>query len=219
MAKSDDDDFWKGTEPIFNSVEDLAKARNYATDKGIKLDLPKNFDGDINLLIGQINALDMVMKDLPLKKPNVVLTVKKLEGMDFGVTLNKTITISMQALRDKAFTNNELNADNVLASKDIIGIVIHEYGHVIATEIGNKGIEIAMKAYQNLFGEADIDTVIKYLSAEVSGYAIYIDDSFRMKRFKQSYYREVISEVIAKYYTDSNAFAAEFVKILKEDYL
>lgn len=222
MAKSEEDDFWKGTKPIVNSKEDLAKARKYAEDKGINLILSNDFDGDIGLLNEQIDTIQRVASDFGLTK-RMTIEIKRLQNGDFGELSGNTVVLGMQALRSKQVTEGFMNEDNYLASTSMIGIAAHEMGHVIAQKIGNKGIEIAQRAYLNLYGK-DISTqgIIEYLMFNLSKYSVDLQASNRLKaqkKFKQSYYKEVLSEVLAKDYTNSDAFSAEFVRILKEEYL
>ena len=81
--------------------------------------------------------------------------------------------------------------------------------------------EIAKKAYCNINSTENISTVeiLDYLETNISSYSISILNGKKNKKFKQSYYKEIISEVLAKGYTNPNKFAMEFFKILKEEYL
>ena len=91
----------------------------------------------------------------------------------------------------------------------------------ISDEISEKIREIAKKAYCNINSTENISTVeiLDYLETNISSYSISILNDKKNKKFKQSYYKEIISEVLAKGYTNPNKFAMEFFKILKEEYL
>lgn len=220
MSKSADVDYWKDTKPILNTKVDLDKEREYAKANNINLILSNKFDGDTKLLREQVSTVRKIMDDFSIKD-KLTLEIANLYNGDFGETVNNTIRISNQALRDKIITEKILNSDNILASTKINGIAAHECGHIIANKIGNKGIEIAKKAYCNINSTENISTVeiLDYLETNISSYSISILNGKKNKKFKQSYYKEIISEVLAKGYTNPNKFAMEFFKILKEEYL
>ena len=121
---------------------------------------------------------------------------------------------------------------NTTQNKDLTGtliadIVLQLFSYVAQRERENtrqrqkEGIEIAKKAYCNINSTENISTVeiLDYLETNISSYSISILNGKKNKKFKQSYYKEIISEVLAKGYTNPNKFAMEFFKILKEEYL
>ena len=158
MSKSADVDYWKDTKPILNTKVDLDKEREYAKANNINLILSNKFDGDTKLLREQVSTARKIMDDFSIKD-KLTLEIANLYNGDFGETVNNTIRISNQALRDKIITEKILNSDNILASTKINGIAAHECGHIIANKIGNKGIEIAKKAYCNINSTENISTV------------------------------------------------------------
>ena len=120
------------------------------------------------------------------------------------------IFFNNKVLRNKEITNKVLNDDNYLASTDISGIAIHEAGHIISRKYGEKGIEIAKKAYYNVYKEEISDEgIIGYLRNNISEYSIY--KPMGIKKFK-----EITSEVLASNYTNPTRFTTEFIELLKE---
>lgn len=120
-------------------------------------------------------------------------------------------------MRDRTITEENIFAGGLFASKTVEDVVAHEYGHLIASSIGNKGLEIAQKAYYNVFGEmASIDSVLDFLDENVSSYSTAFNSDVG-KNHNQKY-TEVISEVLAKNNSSPDDFTAEFIKLLKGAY-
>lgn len=106
------------------------------------------------------------------------------------------------------------------ASNRIEDIVIHEFGHLVARIKGNRGIEIAMRAYYNVYNkEISYDNIVKYLKYNISEYCVVYRGELKRDRalgkIKYTKHNEVISEVFAKHYSKPNDFTREFVKLLK----
>ena len=57
--------------------------------------------------------------------------------------------------------------------------------------------------------------LIKYMRENISAYSVDLPIDKENKPFKQSYYKEVIPEVLSKDNTNGNDFTKEFVRILK----
>ena len=96
-------------------------------------------------------------------------------------------------------------------------VTLRIYCHIISRKYGNKGVEIAKKAYYNIYGE-DISNndILSYLRKNISRYTITINNMQSIKKKKSSLYKEVTSEIFAKNFTNSTEFTIEFVKLLKE---
>ena len=220
MSKfADNDDYWKDAKPINNTKADLDEVREYAQNKGINLILPNSFDGSAELLKEQIDVVQKITNDFNISQKITIETKRMSEG-DFGETHGNTISLSMQALRDKAVTEKKLNEDNYLAATTVKGIAAHEMGHIIADIIGNKGIEIAKQAYYNIYGkELSNGEIIDFLEERISEYSTYIRVRDRQKKTKNSYYKEVMPEILSKAYTTNDSFTMECIKVLKEEYL
>lgn len=104
MSKfADNDDYWKDAKPINNTKADLDEVREYAQNKGINLILPNSFDGSAELLKEQIDVVQKITNDFNISQKITIETKRMSEG-DFGETHGNTISLSMQALRDKAVT-------------------------------------------------------------------------------------------------------------------
>ena len=85
-------------------------------------------------------------------------------------------------------------------------------GHIISRKYGNKGVEIAKKAYYNIHRkEIDTENLIKFLFENISEYCV---DHRRQTNlnFRSKDYIEIFSEVLAKHGTNPN----EFIVVLKE---
>lgn len=186
----------------------------YADDKGVVVPDLKQFDGDPELLKTEIDTLAKMQNDLPLGKRIVMSISQSLPDAEFANTVDTHITVNAKALRNRAITERNIAIGAQFASSTVEDIVVHEYGHIIATIKGNKGLEIAGKAYYNVFGkEASFDELLDFLDGNVSPYST----TFRGKA-KDEYkrkYTEVISEVLAKNNSKPDDFTEEFVKLLK----
>lgn len=200
------------------STKEKRKLISYAEENGITIPELNNFDGDPELLKAQIDALGAIKKKLPIGK-NVTLTVShSLSDKDFGSTTAEHITINAKALRNRKITEKNIAAGGQFASVTVEDIAVHEYGHVFSAFKTNKGLEIAGKAYYNIFGkEADDDTILDYLYSNVSNYSIYLKkEKNKNAMFNRRKYKEIIPEIFAKHNANPNNFTEEFIKLLKE---
>lgn len=213
---SGDNGTWAETEPIVHSKEELKEITEYAQSKNINLYNTKLFDGDTELLKEQIDTLSSTLKEFKIGD-KITITFANLDDDDFAQTVNNTITFNNKVLRNRDITNKVLNADNYLASTDISGIAIHEAGHIISRKYGEKGIEIAKKAYYNVHKEEIEDIkVVDYLTDAISVYSTSKDEVGSRGRFNKKQYKEVLPEVLAKDFTNPNDFTDEYIKILKD---
>lgn len=207
---------WSKTTPVVHSKEENQALMEYASNKNINLYNIKKFDGDSELLKEQIDVLSSTLKEFKITDKTTV-TFADLGDDDFAQTVNNTITFNNKVLRNKEITNKVLNDDNYLASTDISGIAIHEAGHIISRKYGEKGIEIAKKAYYNIYKEEISDKdIVNYLRKNISDYSSDIDERFLNRPIKSKYFKEIVPEILAKDLTNPNEFTNEFVSILKE---
>ena len=200
------------------SLKDKRELIAYAEQKGITIPELNNFDGDPELLKAQIDAIYALKKDLPIGK-NITLTVShSLSDKDFGSTTAEHITINAKALRNRKITERNIAIGGQFASVKVQDIAVHEYGHVFSAFKTNKGLEIAGKAYYNIFGkQADDDTILEYLYSNISKYSIYLKkEKNKNALFNRRKYKEIIPEIFAKHNANPDNFTEEFIKLLKE---
>ncbi len=204
------------------AVRTLTKAEKsqliqYADGRGVVIPDLKQFDGDPELLKAEVDTLAKMQTELPLGKKIVMSVSQSLPDAEFASTAETHITVNAKALRNREITERNIVLGAQFASSTVEDIVVHEYGHIIVTAKGNKGLEIAEKAYYNVFGKkAGFDELLDFLYENVSPYS----STFRGKA-KDEYrrkYTEVISEVLAKNNSKPDDFTEEFVKLLKGAY-
>ncbi len=207
---------WSETTPIIHSPEEQTEIIKYAQDKGINIYNIKRFDGDSELLKEQIDIIADMRKEYDLDE-KITITFDKMDDDDFALTNGKRINFNTKCLRNRNITNRILSADNDLAANDISGIATHEMGHIISKKYGEKCLEIASKAYYNIYGEEiDYRETLMFLKNDISKYSFEISENKRDKPFKPQYCKEIVPEVSSKDRTNSNAFTREFIKLLKE---
>ncbi len=206
---------WSKTKPVKHSKEIQHELVEYGKSKNVNVYAISKFDGDVDILKEQIDVINETAKEYGIDK-TITVTFDILDDDDFASTVNNTITFNTKALRDREITNEILNTDDFLASADIRGIAAHEMGHIISRKYGNKGVEIAKKAYYNIHGEGVSNKeLLKYLETFISRYSIDRRYSESGKVFNAKYYKEIIPELLAKNLTDSSAFTIECINILK----
>ena len=167
------------------------------------------FDGDTELLIECIDKLSELQKTFPFIKKTVTVTVSDLSDGDFAITKNSTIVINVKALRSRTITIENIMRGKQFASRRVDDIVTHEFGHIIANVIGNRGIEISREAYYNLYGRTLYNNEIYlYLVRNISKYSVTQNESGKFK--------EVIPEVLVSAGYGDNEFAMEFIRLMKE---
>ncbi len=165
----------------------------------------------------QIDIISSIAKEYNIKGKITVKFSNEMSDDDFAQTVKHTIEFNTKALRSRQITNTILNSDNYLSSADVNGIAIHEMGHIISKQYGEKGLELARKAYYNIYKEeTDISNLLIYLEKNISEYSIDIDEQRRKRPFKSKYCKEVLPEIMAKHSTDPDKFTEEFVRLLKE---
>ena len=105
-----------------------------------------------------------------------------------------------------------------LAAQKTEDIAVHEMGHIIERRYGQKGLEIAERAYYNVTNnKPDAAALLDYLEAEISGYS---SDEYGVigdkDDFIPSNYREIIPEIMVKDRNSPNPFTQEYIRVMKE---
>lgn len=208
---------WSNTKTKKHTKEEQREIVSYAEQKGINIYNISAFDGDVEILKEQIDVLSDTLKEYNIGNKVTITFSNKMDDEDFAQTNNFTITFNAKTLRDRNITNKILNNDNRLSSTDIKGIVVHETGHLISKKYGEKGLEIAKKAYYNIYKE-EISYVdlLAFLEEKVSEYSSDFDEGKRDRTFKSKYCKEVLPEILAKNKTNPDEFTKECIRLLKE---
>ena len=197
---------WAGAKPSVVTKADRRAITEYAESKNIKIGSISIFDGDMELIKGQIDTLSEMQKMLPLGK-KISLSVANMDDDDFGITNQTNISVKFKAMRSRSVTTENILNGNYFASRTVEDIAAHEYGHVFTALKGNKGIEFAKEAYYNTFNEVCTDEkIVEYLRGHVSMYCVALSGA----KFK-----EIIPEILAKHNSSADRFTSEFVKLLK----
>lgn len=182
----------------------------------------KNFDGDPELLKQQIDSLQYAMNKYPLRvNKKVSLTIGNLPDEDFASTADLNITLNKKILRSKIISEKNIVNGGNFASPRLKDIVIHEYGHALSTQYGNRGVEIAKKAYYNLYRkEVRSDEILSYLEKNVSVYCSHYYGDYDLdvlrKKVNVKRYKEITSEILAKNEWKETAFTHEYIRLLLE---
>jgi len=222
MANAKNSMDWSDAKPIVVSQKDKTEIISYAKEKNVNIvDLSK-FDGDKNLLKAEIDSLSKVMEEYPeASRRKITLTVGYLPDDDFAQTTNRTITLNANALRNKQITEQNIKKAGIFASPKAEHIVVHEFGHILSSVKGNRGIEITKKAYYNIVKEnISVSEALSYLADHISNYAVKyngnIAEDILTGRVRENKYQEIISEVLSRDNFRSSKFTRAFLKILKE---
>ena len=192
---------------ISHTQDEISQLENYASENGFRLERAKEFHGKSELLMEQIDVLHSLCDEFGYNR-EIVLGFKPLGNNTFARTSRRgNIFFNANVLTDREFTNNELThsepGEHTLASKDIRGIVAHEFGHVLSMKQPDIGLEIAGEAYYNVYGKSlEGDSLVKKIRKILSTYAL--EDG------------ELIPEVFGRHYTQRNEFTTEFIRLLKE---
>lgn len=213
-AGSGNSNDWSKTTARNVSKAEKTALIQYGEEHGVVIPDLKRFDGDPELLKAEIDTLAKMQTEFPVGK-KVILSVGALDSdEDFASITGHHITVNAKALRDRAITESNIALGEQFASTTVEDIIVHEYGHLISAEKGNKGIEIAEKAYYNVFGEkANTDELVDFLESSISPYSI-TSKGGKSGAYKRKY-TEVIPEILAKNNSKPDDFTKEFVKLLK----
>ena len=198
---------WSGTVPQHIPKETKRELIQYASNKGIKIPDLNGFDGDVELLKSEIDTIGKMMSDFPVGRKIIVSISQSMPDEDFASTIGEHITFNAKALRNRKITEQNIIFGEQFASSCVEDIAVHEYGHIISTIKGNKGLEIAGKACYNVYGKViESDDLIDFLDENISNYSTTV---------VKGNYTEVTTEILAKNNSKPNAFTKEFVKLLK----
>ena len=189
--------------PVKNTKEDIKALNDFADEHGVNLIRPDKLNGNIDMAKEQIAMVEKYSKEFNIKPPAVRFEAMELDTLGCTSNTAKSIAINNNALRDRTATNEYLNADNVLAAKDVRGIAVHEMGHILNHRYGDVSIEIAHKAYYNINKEKlSNDDMLGWLEENISIYAITEG--------------ELLPEILSKNETNPDSFTKEFITLLKE---
>lgn len=206
--------------PISHTIEELQELADYAKSRGIRYYNPTQFDGDIELMKRHIDIIASLRDEFKIKK-NLTIRTSPYMGEDLGMTSpnGRNISLNPLFLRSEEKTSAYLNADNVLSATNSTGISAHEMGHVIAKQYGEIGLDIARKAYYNIFGE-DISELemIEWLRSNISIYSAESSERNTKNMTGKKAFKEITPELLGLHKTSPNEYTSEFVKLLKEAY-
>jgi len=195
-------------------ARDIPKAKKkeliqYADSQGIMIPDLKHFDGDPDLLKTEIDTLARMRSEFPVGKKLIVTVSQSIPDGEFASILDSHITLNAKALRDRGITERNILLGGQFASTTAEDIVIHEYGHLINTAKGNKGIDFARKAYYNVFRESISDAdLVMFLYEHVSEYAVQTSSG-------KNKFKEIVPEILAKNNSNASEFTEAFVELLK----
>lgn len=205
---------WSQALPKVHTKSELDELCSYAKERGIKIYNPTAFDGDSNVLRKQIDTIYGIKTEYNINS-KITVTFANMLDDDFAETINNTIYFNKKVLRDATITNLNLNADNQLAATDFTGISVHEMGHIISRKYGEKGLDIAKKAYYNIYKEKiSTPELLQFLNDNISEYSVFVQPGYDPRKIK---YIEITPEIMSKSKsTNSNKFSQEFIRLLKE---
>ena len=219
-AESDTINDWSNTSPRRISSSEKEEIKAYAKQRGINIVDLSEFDGDPHLLKTEISTLGQLRDTFGISYKLTVTASGKMADADFAETVNNTIRFNTKALRDRKVTVENILKEKGFAATRIEDIAAHEFGHFVSKKTGNIGIEISQAAYYNLYQEElTVDEAISFLEENISLYSISYnptESATNANRFSTKFYSEIISEVLAKDNSNSSAFTAEFLRLLKE---
>lgn len=207
-------------EPLTHTNSEYAEIEKYAEEKGISIHAVKEFDGDVSVLKEQIDAIAEIRAEFGINK-KMTIVFSELPDNDLAQTGNgaDTITFNKKALRNRNLTELFLKEDRTLATDEVKGIAYHEMGHIISYVYGEKGLDIARKAYYNIFREEiSPQEMLNWLRDNISIYSAFIPPNRAVGIFKPKKFKEVTPEILSLDKTKPNKFTNEFIKLLKEAY-
>ena len=198
---------WSGTVSRQITKAEKQELISYASERGIKIPDLNSFDGDTELLKMEIDTISKMAEEFPIGRKITVSVSQSMPDEDFASTIGEHITFNAKALRNRKITEQNIVLGDQFASSCVEDIAAHEYGHIISTVKGNKGLEISGKAYYNVFGKTiEDDDLIDFLDENISNYSTTV---------KNRKYTEITPEMLAKNNSKPDAFTEEFIKLLK----
>ena len=164
---------WDQTSGRIVTKEEREDLISYAKQKGINLYALNRFDGDPALLKAQIDEIAKQREEYPeLFSQHQSLTItfekpKKNNDQYFAETRNMMITYNTYALRDRKFTESQFG--NYFSFREAEGIAKHEVGHIIEKIYGFKCLDLAYRAYENVYGEKpSFENIMYFLKNNIS---------------------------------------------------
>ncbi len=219
MAEATDkENDWSSTSSQQVSKGEKGALISYAAEKGVMIPELKQFDGDPTLLKAEIDALSDVRSKFPVGKKVILSISQSIPAEDFASTYNEHITLNAKVLRNRTITEHNIRSGGMFAVSKLEDIVVHEYGHIIANAKGNRGLEIAQKAYYNITKiDTSMDEIIDFLRENISPYSIsYVENRKNRAYFNQKKYTEIIPEILVKHNNCPSDFTTEFIRLLEE---
>lgn len=213
----------KRTKPSDITDDDREDIVRYAIEKGINVIGIKKFDGDVELLKEQIDALSSFKDEYPdvftKGKPVSIAFSDRIENGTFAVTNNKTITFNKFYLRSREHIMAELS-DHYYSCSTANGIAKHEFGHILENVYHPRygrlsiGRDFARKAYYNIYNKyLDDEALRSQLIELVSDYCVpKVQDMFGNEFVS---WNEVTSEMLAC--DNPSELVLEFIRLWKED--
>lgn len=214
MAKTEEQ--LNSVKPVINTSESLQELRKYAESKGIQFYNPNAYDGDIDIMKRQIDAIASVREKYGITQKLTIQTIRASE--DLGRTSNdgRTIYLNSSAYRDREETAEYMSKDRYFSTNVAEAIGVHEMGHIIHKKYGGIGLDIACEAWYNIHKEkVDYKEMLGILRKNVSIYSSTRKPSDEGKKFDSKQYREVIPEILAKNTYVPDDFTEEFIRLLK----
>ena len=189
--------------PTKNTPEEIRSLIEYGESFGVNVVRPDKLHGNIEMAKEQIAMIAKYSEEYKIKPPAIRFESMDLDTLGYISKKATSIAVQNNAMRDRTATNNYLNSDKKLAATDARGISVHEMGHVLASIYGDNSIEIAQKAYYNIFKESISDKgLFEWLNKNISEYST--EDG------------ELIPEILSKNETNPDSFTKEFIALLKE---
>ena len=189
--------------PTKNTPEEIRSLIEYGESFGVNVVRPDKLHGNIEMAKEQIAMIAKYSEEYKIKPPAIRFESMDLDTLGYISKKATSIAVQNNAMRDRTATNNYLNSDKKLAATDARGISVHEMGHVLASIYGDNSIEIAQKAYYNIFKEIISDKgLFEWLNKNISEYST--EDG------------ELIPEILSKNETNPDSFTKEFIALLKE---
>lgn len=203
MAAESQSNDWSKAAARTVTDEQKRQIRQYAEDKGIEIGDIDAFDGDVKLLMVEIDAIDRTCREYGVKH-KVTVSARILEDdEDFAITDGYEIVFNSKAMRDRLVTEYNIINGAQFSARTLEDIALHEMGHIISEENSMNGLAIAKKAYYNVTGKYASTSLLKErLTKEVSHYAGDVNT-------------EIIAEVIVGNKNNPTKFTEEFISLLK----
>ncbi len=207
---------WNDSVVTKHTSDELEELNKYAADRGVKLYHRIPFSGDSELLKSEIDTIVDLRKEFNISD-YVQVGWKRMGENDFGETStnHQKIWINELALRSRKVTEKNLSADKFLATNTAEGIAAHEMGHIISSKIrnGKSGLDIYRETVYNVSGKRITDKeALSLLKENVSIYSAIVSQKSKGVKVCD----EIIPEMLAINYTNSNKYSLEFVRLLKE---